>query len=335
MITYHRAARALPARRGPTRFSCQRLFLTVLAGTLLLAAGCARKQPLQLAAGQPSPSVRVEQKLDIVEKARSNIGIPYRYGGISPATGFDCSGLVCWSYQQVGIQLPRSARDQIMFGLKVDRQADLKPGDIVVFKGTRGRSGWHSGIYTGNGMFVHSPSTGKHVTESRLDEKYYAQRYAGARRIPRDGSASEMYAQYQAQQKARALVAKESKHPRGRMVAANTKASGKGKTAAGKSDKHAAAKNSKAAKAAPKSGQTVAAAGTAKKSPPNSAGPKTGKSTGKGASKKPDASANKTGKQPAAAPAKPKPAKSTARDGNVHASKNGNAKTPARNKNRS
>ena len=173
----------------------------------------------------------------VAEFALQYVGYNYLYGGKEPETGFDCSGLVCWSYDQVGIQLPRSARDQIMFGLKVDKKADLKPGDIVVFKGTRGRTGWHSGIYTGEGRFVHSPSTGKTVTESRLDEDYYAQRFVGARRIPRDGSASEMYARYVAEQRANALTAKSSKKSRGQLLAASGKAGGKGKASAKSSGK--------------------------------------------------------------------------------------------------
>ena len=336
MITYHSAARALATRRSLTRFSCQRLFLPVLMGTMLLAAGCARKQPSQLVAGQqPSSSGRIEQKLDIVDAARSSIGVPYRFGGTSPATGFDCSGLVCWSYEQVGIQLPRSARDQIMFGTKVERQEDLKPGDIVVFKGTRGRTGWHSGIYTGEGRFVHSPSTGKTVTESRLDEEYYARRFAGARRIPRDGSASELYAQYEAQQKASALAVKETKQSRRQLLAANSKTGGKGKTPADKSGKNAAGKagkNSKASQVAAgaKGGLTVAEAGSGKKGRDKA---QSGKNAGK-STPKPDTSSSKAGKQPAAAPNKPKTEKA-AKGGSVRTAKNGNSKAPAKNKNKS
>ena len=338
MITYLSTARALTTRRSLTRFSCQRLFLPVLMGTMLLAAGCARKQPSQLVAGQQPPSSgRIEQKLDIVDAARSSIGTPYRFGGTSPATGFDCSGLVCWSYEQVGIQLPRSARDQIMFGTKVERQEDLKPGDIVVFKGTRGRTGWHSGIYTGAGRFVHSPSTGKTVTESRLDEEYYARRFAGARRIPRDGSASELYAQYEAQQKASALADKETKQSRRQLLAANSKTGGKGKTSADKSGKNSAGKagkNGKAtqASAGSKGGLLVAEAGSGKRGQADKA--PSGKNAGKGGPKQ-DTSSNKAGKQPVAASNKPKTEKATKGGGSVQTAKNGNAKTPAKNKNKS
>ena len=136
----------------------------------------------------------MKKALSIVDAARSNIGVRYTFGGRSPKTGFDCSGLVYWSYEQAGIILPRRSRDLLKFGIKVDDKSQLQPGDIVVFKRTGGRTGWHSGIYSGNGKFIHSPHNGKTVTESMLDQAYYAKRYVGARRIPcdypRDGSNS-------------------------------------------------------------------------------------------------------------------------------------------------
>ena len=311
-------------------------------GMVLLATGCAKKQPSQLVVGQQAPSSRIEKKLDIIEAARSSIGVPYRFGGTSPVTGFDCSGLVCWSYQQVGIQLPRSARDQIMFGNKVERQEDLKPGDIVVFKGTRGRTGWHSGIYTGDGKFVHSPSTGKTVTESRLDEEYYARRFAGARRIPRDGSAAEMYAQYEAEQKASALVARESTSSRKAMLTANAKSGGKGSKASGKSGKKAGkgGKTPEAMAASKgKGGLLVADAGKAKqKNSSSKSNDGERRTAGKNAAK--DDSGKSGGlrdkSQPVASAGKPKAEKqSSSKGGGVEAARNGNSKAAAKNKNKS
>jgi len=171
-----------------------------LAFSLPLLSGCiATKQSLNLETQdinanvaaveekqQPVPDPFIEKKLNIVEAARSNIGVRYRFGGSSPQTGFDCSGLVSWSYQQVGVTLPRRAREQLTFGVKVDDKSQLLPGDIVVFRRTSSRTGWHSGIYTGDGKFIHSPRRGKTVTETKLGQAYFAQRFAGARRIPRD-----------------------------------------------------------------------------------------------------------------------------------------------------
>jgi hypothetical protein len=127
--------------------------------------------------------------------AKTNLGVPYRFGGTSPKTGFDCSGLVCWSFEQVGVKVPRIAKDHLKAGVKVESREQLRPGDIVVFKGMRSRTGWHSGIYSGNGMFVHSPSTGKTVRESLLSESYFAKRYVGGRRIPRTGEIALHYAE--------------------------------------------------------------------------------------------------------------------------------------------
>jgi hypothetical protein len=186
----------------------RRFFSVLLLAAALLSAGCAIRQTVD--APVPASAPVMEKKLDVIEAARSNIGIRYKYGGNSPRTGFDCSGLVCWSYEQVGVSLPRRARDQLMFGIRVDRDA-LQPGDIVVFKGTNNRSGWHSGIYTGNGQFVHSPSSGKAVTESNLDDAYYARRYAGASRIPSDGSAAKLYAEYMEKERAAASSARRGK----------------------------------------------------------------------------------------------------------------------------
>jgi Cell wall-associated hydrolases (invasion-associated proteins) len=136
-----------------------------------------------------------EQHSNVVTTAKSAIGIPYRFGGSSPDTGFDCSGLVAWSYEQMGVRLPRLAKDQLYSGSKVLAKSELQAGDIVVFKGTNSPSGWHSGIYAGNGNFVHSPRTGKHVTVSSLEDNYFARRFVGGTRVLPD-SGGLIYASY-------------------------------------------------------------------------------------------------------------------------------------------
>ncbi|MDR1947729.1 MAG: C40 family peptidase [Desulfovibrio sp.] len=172
------------------RFVVYFLSLSVLAALPACVPKNAPEGSLAPGAAPPAPGH------DVVAAARKSLGVPYRFGGTSPQTGFDCSGLVLWSYEQVGVRLPRSAREQIGFGIPVQRAEDLKPGDIVVFKGIRSRTGWHSGIYSGNGKFIHSPTRGKAVMESGMDEDYFARRFAGARRIPRNGSEQALYVAY-------------------------------------------------------------------------------------------------------------------------------------------
>jgi cell wall-associated NlpC family hydrolase len=116
---------------------------------------------------------------DVVSIARSQAGVPYRYGGVSPKTGFDCSGLILWAYRQRGVAVPRLAKAQAAFGTPVDIRS-LHPGDIVAF---RIKGGYHTGIYSGNGNFIHSPSTGSRVREESLHTAYWRSSFIGARRV--------------------------------------------------------------------------------------------------------------------------------------------------------
>ncbi|MBA8883703.1 C40 family peptidase [Dokdonella fugitiva] len=107
--------------------------------------------------------------------------IRYRRGGRDPKTGFDCSGFVRYVFRHsAGVDLPVDSASQYRAGINVAR-ADLKVGDLVFFK-TRGKRVSHVGIYLGEGRFIHSPSTGKSVSISRLDESYWTRRYVGAKR---------------------------------------------------------------------------------------------------------------------------------------------------------
>ncbi len=111
--------------------------------------------------------------------------IRYVRGGRDPSTGFDCSGFVRYVFAHaVGLELPTNSASQFLAGLKVNR-GDMKPGDLVFFR-TAGKRGQgrisHVGIYIANGQFIHSPSRGKTVRVDSLDESYWAQRFAGAKR---------------------------------------------------------------------------------------------------------------------------------------------------------
>ncbi len=115
----------------------------------------------------------------IADVALSMVGTPYRFGGTTPQ-GFDCSGLVYFSYKTLGLAVPRTSRAQRQTAKPVDRR-NLRHGDLLFFD-TSWKFG-HVGIYVGDGRFVHAPSSGKSVTVERLDEGYYANRLEHAGRL--------------------------------------------------------------------------------------------------------------------------------------------------------
>ena len=116
----------------------------------------------------------------LVRTAESYLGLPYQWGGTSPETGFDCSGLTMTVYRHNGLSLPRSSRQQFGTGRAVSLQA-LEPGDLVFFAISRGRKVSHVGIYRGNGTFVHAPGEGKTIRIDSLANTYYRQRFTGGR----------------------------------------------------------------------------------------------------------------------------------------------------------
>jgi cell wall-associated NlpC family hydrolase len=111
------------------------------------------------------------------------LGAHYRYGGHSPETGFDCSGLVAHVFQRAwGLLLPRRAQAQATVGKPIRRLNELEPGDLV-FYNTRNRPYSHVGIYVGDGRFVHAPRPGQRVRAERVDSPYWRARFNGARRL--------------------------------------------------------------------------------------------------------------------------------------------------------
>jgi cell wall-associated NlpC family hydrolase len=115
-----------------------------------------------------------------VAVAAQYLGTPYHFGGASPASGFDCSGLAQYAYGQSGVGLPRVAADQFKVGQPVDR-ASLQPGDLVFFQDSTGYI-HHVGMYLGDDKFIQAPHTGDVVKISSLDDPYYAGQFAGGRR---------------------------------------------------------------------------------------------------------------------------------------------------------
>lgn len=114
----------------------------------------------------------------IVETAKQYLDTPYVWAGASPS-GFDCSGFVYYVCNSLGISVARTQEKMYEQGTPVDRE-DLKPGDIVFFQNTYRAGISHCGIYVGDGIFIHSSTSGDRVRYSELDSKYYAERYYGA-----------------------------------------------------------------------------------------------------------------------------------------------------------
>ncbi len=98
----------------------------------------------------------------VVADAEQYLGVPYQWGGTSPTTGFDCSGLVQHVYADLGISLPRTSQEQVTAGTPVDSIADAQPGDLVFFEPSASGPG-HVGIYIGNGQMIDAPHTGTDV----------------------------------------------------------------------------------------------------------------------------------------------------------------------------
>lgn len=119
---------------------------------------------------------------ELAMRAMGMLGIHYKYGGNTPETGLDCSGLVHLIFKEAwGKDVPRTARELSGAGTHVDKK-DLQPGDLVFYNTLR-RSFSHVGIYLGDHKFIHAPSTGGEVRIESMDVSYWKKRFSGARRI--------------------------------------------------------------------------------------------------------------------------------------------------------
>ncbi|WP_413738954.1 C40 family peptidase [Sodalis sp. RH21] len=124
-------------------------------------------------------------KLTAMNKLMSQMGKPYRWGGMSPNTGFDCSGLIYYAYKDVvRIRMPRTANE--MYHLRDAapvKKGELESGDLVFFHISNRGAADHVGVYLGNGRFIQSPRTGRDIRISYLNEDYWQDHYVGARRV--------------------------------------------------------------------------------------------------------------------------------------------------------
>ncbi len=119
---------------------------------------------------------------DLVLTAMGFLGVPYRRGGNTAETGFDCSGFVRAMYEKtIGLVLPRRANEQAAATQTIDKK-DLQPGDLVFFN-TLKRAFSHVGIYVGEGKFIHSPKPGAQVRVEDMGQSYWRTRFDGARRV--------------------------------------------------------------------------------------------------------------------------------------------------------
>lgn len=163
-------------------------FALVLVAALLGA--CANHAPAPLPEVQPVSEELSPAANDVLFRAIGLVGTPYRWGGNTPDSGFDCSGLIGYVYREAAaLQLPRTTREMHGMGMpSVNREA-LRSGDLVFFATSGGRQVSHAGIYVGEGRFVHAPSSGGTVRLDHLGDRYWQKTYLGAKRVLNDSLA--------------------------------------------------------------------------------------------------------------------------------------------------
>ncbi|MFB4392984.1 MULTISPECIES: C40 family peptidase [unclassified Pseudomonas] len=164
-----------------------------LLSLVALLAACSSRAPA------PAPVVRPQVTFneqppsspaayDVLFRAIGLVGTPYRWGGNTPDSGFDCSGLIGYVYRDAaGINLPRTTREMIVMRAPSIDMSALQSGDLVFFATNGGGQVSHAGIYVGEGRFVHAPSTGGTVRLDYLSNSYWAKSYLQAKRVLQAG----------------------------------------------------------------------------------------------------------------------------------------------------
>ena len=163
-----------------SRYIHHSVIATVFISLLTLLAACSSNPPTENAR-QALNRAPTGPRAPVIDIATSLLGTPYHYGGITPYTGFDCSGFVYYSHQQIGLTLPRTSIGQYRHTHPVSRQY-LQPGDLVFFQSRQGRIN-HVGIYLGSNRFIHSPGKGKVISVSTLDHPYWRPRFVRGGRL--------------------------------------------------------------------------------------------------------------------------------------------------------
>lgn len=175
VIVVHRASAGCSGRKriaGPLAALC-------LLALLLILAGCATSSNLPAYRTAP-PRLSADDASDVTIYAISLVGTPYRYGGNTPASGFDCSGLIAHVYRtHANISSPRTVAALTNWGQPVPA-SEVRTGDLVVF--VQNGVAMHAGIYVGEKRFVHAPSTGGEVRLDRLTSVYWSRQAYSFRR---------------------------------------------------------------------------------------------------------------------------------------------------------
>jgi hypothetical protein len=177
-----------------------RRFAIALIFSISLLSGCGTLSPPEQAAGpsrsgpwrfdvpvggliQPPKGMNAQQAIsEITSRSVLLLGTPYRPGGMTPAEGLDCSGLIAHVIQDAfRLRFPRTTEEQSLIGRAIAKEA-IEPGDLVFFN-TTGRSNSHVGVYLGDNRFVHAPTSRGVVRIESLEQAYWSKRFDQARRV--------------------------------------------------------------------------------------------------------------------------------------------------------
>jgi cell wall-associated NlpC family hydrolase len=159
--------------------------LTTVLLTALLLTACAGRPPIEPTVIAPAPPQQLPGTAeDVLFTALGLVGTPYRYGGNTPDSGFDCSGLIGYVYRgAAGLALPRTTREMSAMRGAAVRHDALQAGDLLFFATSGGRRVSHAAIYVGGGRFVHAPSSGGTVRLDSLSSSYWQKNYLSAKRV--------------------------------------------------------------------------------------------------------------------------------------------------------
>ena len=145
------------------------LFFLSLAGSL---TGCGTPPSQRVQTENAASRLSVEQAKDVTVYAVGLVGTPYRWGGNTPESVFDCSGLIAHVYQKSArLKTPRTVAGLKDWGVPITTNA-IRSGDLIIF--SKGNESTHAGIYVGEGRFVHAPATGGRVRLDRFSSGYWS-----------------------------------------------------------------------------------------------------------------------------------------------------------------